>query len=99
VALLLNRYNEQAKIIENIFGVEARDYCRGREIIELIFARRGKEVFIIRRVLVEAVSNYSVLSCLMAKKGEEFEISEEVLIAAAKNMYRGYDIMKLFLKR
>ena len=79
VTFLLDHYEKQVKITESILETVSALQPYGREIMELVFARRGKEIVITERILVAAVRTYesrnSVLKFLIAEKGEELEIS------------------------
>ncbi|KAI1567340.1 endo-polygalacturonase precursor [Pyrenophora tritici-repentis] len=61
MALLLDHYGQQAKITEDILETVAHNKSEGRDIMELLFTRRGEEIVITERILVAAVVEYETL--------------------------------------
>ncbi|TEY32598.1 hypothetical protein BOTCAL_0717g00010 [Botryotinia calthae] len=101
--LLNSLYSEMVLITRDEVEAVAGNEESGKEMMMLLFEKRGADVVITEEVMEAAVGNKEsgeeVMMLLLEKRGAEVVITKEVVRAAARNERSGKELMKLLLEK
>jgi hypothetical protein len=88
-------------ITEEIVKAAAGNKWNGKEVMTLLLDRRGRDVQITEKVVIEIARRFDkeVMTLLLDRRGGCVQITEEVVKAAAENWRNGKEVMTLLLDR
>ncbi|KAK4072647.1 hypothetical protein Purlil1_13291 [Purpureocillium lilacinum] len=96
-------FDIQSIATDKVVKVAAGNYGNGKEVIELLFNRRGGEITITHGVVEAAARNHDkgkeVMELLLNRRGEEAIITAGVVREAAGNEGCGTQVMELLFDR
>ncbi|OBS15059.1 hypothetical protein FPOA_14076 [Fusarium poae] len=91
------------EVNEKVLERAAGNIESGKEILALLFDKRGDEIQITEGVVEAAAGNIisgkEILALLLDKRGDEIQITESVVKAAAGNIISGKEILALLLDK